>query len=119
MERLLAHRRPNYPAIERLAILELRAACGWSQAETARRLLVGGFTTRFTVHVVRLQATRIGGAYTPRLPTRDLNPWLPRRNAPRTRSGSVGIREPRTFSSHSAVYACRAVHIERAEYCGW
>jgi putative transposase len=38
MERLPAQRRPHYPAIEQLAILELRAARGWSQAETARRL---------------------------------------------------------------------------------
>jgi hypothetical protein len=39
-ERVPAQRRPHYPPIERLAILELRAARGWSQAETARRLLV-------------------------------------------------------------------------------
>jgi len=35
-----AHRRPHYAPIERMAILELKAARGWSQAETARRLLV-------------------------------------------------------------------------------
>ena len=35
-----AHRRPHYRSIERMAILELRAASGWSQAETARRFLV-------------------------------------------------------------------------------
>lgn len=40
MERVPAQRRPHYPPIERLAILELRAARGWSQARTARRLLV-------------------------------------------------------------------------------
>jgi len=34
------HRRPYYRPIERMAILELKAARGWSQAETARRLLV-------------------------------------------------------------------------------
>jgi transcriptional regulator with XRE-family HTH domain len=44
MERLSAQRRPHYPAIERLAILELRAARGWSQAETARHLLVTPLT---------------------------------------------------------------------------
>jgi transcriptional regulator with XRE-family HTH domain len=44
MERLPAQRRPHYPAIERLAILELRAARGWSQAEIARRLLVTPLT---------------------------------------------------------------------------
>jgi len=40
MERLAAQRRPHYPPIERLAILELRAARSWSLAQTARRLLV-------------------------------------------------------------------------------
>src|SRR3989475_3208818 len=30
MEQLEAHRRPHYPPIQRLAILELRAARGWS-----------------------------------------------------------------------------------------
>jgi transcriptional regulator with XRE-family HTH domain len=44
MERLPAQRRPHYPPIERLAILELRAARGWSQAQTARRLLVTPLT---------------------------------------------------------------------------
>ncbi len=40
MERIPAQRRPHYPPIERLAILELRAARGWSMSQTARRLLV-------------------------------------------------------------------------------
>ena len=44
MERLDPHRRPHYPPIERLAILELRAARGWTVAETARRLLVTPLT---------------------------------------------------------------------------
>jgi transposase InsO family protein len=44
MERLPAQRRPHYPPSERLAILELRAARAWSQAETARRLLVTPLT---------------------------------------------------------------------------
>lgn len=35
-----AHRCPQYRPIERMAILELKAARGWSQAETARRFLV-------------------------------------------------------------------------------
>ena len=35
-----AHRRPHYRPIERMAILEIKAARGWSQAETARRFLV-------------------------------------------------------------------------------
>ena len=34
-----AHRRPHYRPIERLAILEFKAARGWSQAETARRFV--------------------------------------------------------------------------------
>jgi len=44
MEGLPAQRRPHYPPSERLAILELRAARAWSQAETARRLLVTPLT---------------------------------------------------------------------------
>ena len=44
MERIPAQRRPHYPPIDRLAILELRAARAWSLAETARRLLVTPLT---------------------------------------------------------------------------
>ena len=44
MDRVSAQRRPHYPPIERLAILELRAARGWSLAETARHLLVTPLT---------------------------------------------------------------------------
>ena len=44
MQRIPAQRRPHYPPIERLAILELRAARGWSLAQTARRLLVTPLT---------------------------------------------------------------------------
>jgi hypothetical protein len=40
MMRIPAQRRPHYAPIERLAILELRAARGWSLAQTAERLLV-------------------------------------------------------------------------------
>jgi len=40
MERIPAQRRPRYPPIERMAILELRAARGWSLSQTARRFLV-------------------------------------------------------------------------------
>jgi putative transposase len=40
MLRIPAQRRPHYPPVERLAILELRAARAWSMAQTARRLLV-------------------------------------------------------------------------------
>jgi len=44
MARIPAQRRPNYPPAERLAILELRAARGWSLAQTADRLLVTPLT---------------------------------------------------------------------------
>jgi transposase InsO family protein len=40
MLRIPAQRRPHYPPTERLAILELRAARGWSRSQTARHLLV-------------------------------------------------------------------------------
>jgi hypothetical protein len=40
MLRVPAQRRPHYPPTERLAILELRAARGWSRSQTARCLLV-------------------------------------------------------------------------------
>src|SRR6185436_501829 len=36
MEHIEAHRRPHYPPTARLAILELRAARGWTLAQTAR-----------------------------------------------------------------------------------
>jgi transposase InsO family protein len=44
MARIPAQRRPHYPPTERLAILELRAARGWSLAQTASRLLVTPLT---------------------------------------------------------------------------
>jgi transposase InsO family protein len=40
LERVPPHRRPHYPAVERLAILELRAARNWSAAQTAERFFV-------------------------------------------------------------------------------
>jgi len=40
MDRIPAQRRPHYPPIERMAILELRTARGWSLAQTAQRFLV-------------------------------------------------------------------------------
>ncbi len=36
MARIDPHRRPHYPAVERMAILELKAARGWSLAQAAR-----------------------------------------------------------------------------------
>ena len=38
--RIDPHRRPQYPPLERMAILELRAMRGWSNAETARHFFV-------------------------------------------------------------------------------
>ena len=40
MKRMPGHRRPFYRPIERLSILELRAARGWSLEQTAERMLV-------------------------------------------------------------------------------
>jgi transposase InsO family protein len=40
MERVPAHRRPHYTPLERMAILELRAAHGWSARQAAERLLI-------------------------------------------------------------------------------
>ena len=40
MEQLDAHRRPHYPPTARLAVLELRAARGWSLAQTASTFLL-------------------------------------------------------------------------------
>ena len=39
MEQIPAQSRPHYAPIERLAVLELRAARGWSLNQTARRFL--------------------------------------------------------------------------------
>lgn len=44
MSQLAPQRRPHYPATERMAILELRAARGWSLAQTARAFLVTSLT---------------------------------------------------------------------------
>jgi transcriptional regulator with XRE-family HTH domain len=44
MARIPPQRRPHYPPTERLAILELRAARGWSLAQTASRLLITPLT---------------------------------------------------------------------------
>ena len=46
MERIPPHHRPHYLAVERMAILELRAMRGWSKAETARRFHVIDDTIR-------------------------------------------------------------------------
>jgi putative transposase len=46
MQRVAPHRRPQYTAIERMAILELRAMRAWSKAETARHFFVTDDTVR-------------------------------------------------------------------------
>ncbi len=46
MERVDPRKRPHYSSIDRMAILELRAARGWSLAETARRFQVERETIR-------------------------------------------------------------------------
>jgi hypothetical protein len=46
MRRVAPHRRPQYTAIERMAILQLRAIRGWNKAETARRFFVTDDTIR-------------------------------------------------------------------------
>jgi transposase-like protein len=44
LARIDPHKRPHYPPSERLAILALRAARGWSAAEAARLFQVSGVT---------------------------------------------------------------------------
>jgi DNA-binding transcriptional regulator YiaG len=44
MARVPPHRRPHYDPLERMAILELRAARGWSAKQAAKRLLVTATT---------------------------------------------------------------------------
>ena len=44
MEQISPQRRPHYPPIERLAILELRAARGWSLTQTAEAFLLSALT---------------------------------------------------------------------------
>lgn len=40
LERIPPQRRPQYPPVERMAILSLRAAAGWTAAETGRRFQI-------------------------------------------------------------------------------
>ncbi len=46
LQRIAPHRRPQYTAEERMAILQLRAMRGWNKAETARRFFVTDDTIR-------------------------------------------------------------------------
>ena len=47
MAKIDPHRRPYYPPTERMAILELKAARGWSLAQTAKAFLVKPATIAF------------------------------------------------------------------------
>jgi len=40
MGRIPPHRRPHYAPVERMAVLELRAARGWTASRTADRFLI-------------------------------------------------------------------------------
>ena len=46
MQRVPPHRRPQYTAMERMAILQLRAMRGWNKAEASRHFLVSDDTIR-------------------------------------------------------------------------
>ena len=50
LEHVAAPRRPHYPPTSRLAILVLRAARGWTLAETARRFLISEQTVTNWMH---------------------------------------------------------------------
>ena len=45
-QRVPPHRRPQYTAVERMAILQLRAMRGWNKTETARHFFVSDDTVR-------------------------------------------------------------------------
>jgi Integrase core domain/Helix-turn-helix domain len=57
MAHLPPHRRPHYPPVERMAILELRAARGWSLAQTARTFLVTEATIGSWMHRLNEQGS--------------------------------------------------------------
>jgi transposase InsO family protein len=46
MQRIDPQRRPQYPPVERMAIMELRAMRGWNKAQTARHFFVSDDTIR-------------------------------------------------------------------------
>ena len=46
IQRVPPHRRPQYTAVERMAILQLRAMRGWNKTETARHFFVSDDTVR-------------------------------------------------------------------------
>ncbi len=63
-------RRPHYRPIERMAILELKAARGWSQAETARRFLVKPTTVVLPENSILAEMDVSSGARVQRI-------WIP------------------------------------------
>lgn len=109
MLRIPAQRRPHYPPTERLAILELRAARGWSVAQTARRLLVTPLTVASWMRrlddegpdaLVQIPAPvnrfpDFVGYVVCRL--KILCPTMARRRSPRSFAGRDSISEPRPF----------------------
>ena len=91
MLRIPAQRRPHCPAAERLAILELRAARGWSRTQTARHLLVT--TATVCSWMGRLEEEG------PSTPTRDVAPFFcqPERGRFETvRAGSPSVKQTET-----------------------
>jgi hypothetical protein len=60
MARINPHRRPHYPPTERMAILELRAARGWSLEETALVLYVTAPTIASWIKLSLLSCHRAG-----------------------------------------------------------
>ena len=54
MARIPGHRRPYDQPTERLAILELRAARGWSLEQTAERMLVTPATVAYLVRRLKV-----------------------------------------------------------------
>ncbi len=59
MLQIPAQRRPHYPPIERLAILELRAARAWSLSQTAQNLLITTATVASWMHRLDEDGPRI------------------------------------------------------------
>ena len=53
MARIPPHRRPLYPPTERMAILEVKAARGWSLEQTAKAMLVTAATIASWMRRVR------------------------------------------------------------------
>ena len=125
ISRIPAQRRPHYTPIERLAILELRAARGWSQAQTAERLLVTPLTVaswtsrldegsprccvgRASIPARRRCAACCGmrlGSLLPRPPPRPRGPSLP---SARTMSG-ISTSRPSPRPSGSGQPGCRSL----------